>query len=62
MKGQRERIASNFHECRTGGIAPGKLYRSSHPITDASPEEAKAIAESALKARIAAVLIAATAL
>jgi hypothetical protein len=56
MKGQRERIASNFHECCTGGIAPGKLYRSSHPITDARAEDAKVIAESALKARIAAVL------
>jgi hypothetical protein len=56
MKGQRERIASNFHEFRMGGIAPGTLYRSSHPITDASAEDAAAIAEAALKARIAAVL------
>jgi hypothetical protein len=56
MKGQRERIASNFHEFRMGYIAPGILYRSSHPITDASAEDAAAIAEAAQKARIAAVL------
>jgi hypothetical protein len=39
-----------------GGIAPGTLYRSSHPITDASAEDAAAISEAAVKARIAAVL------
>jgi hypothetical protein len=56
MKGQRERIASNFHEFRMGDIAPGILYRSSHPITDASAEDAAAIAEAAAEVRIAAVL------
>jgi hypothetical protein len=39
-----------------GGIAPKTLYRSSHPITDASADDAKEIAKSAVKARIAAVL------
>ncbi|GHT52129.1 hypothetical protein FACS1894106_0180 [Spirochaetia bacterium] len=56
MKGQRERVASNFHEFRMEGIAPGTLYRSSHPITDASTEDTREIAEAAEKARIAAVL------
>jgi predicted protein tyrosine phosphatase len=56
MKGQRERIASNFHEFHMGAIAPGILYRSSHPITDASTEDAAAIAEAAAKAQIAAIL------
>jgi hypothetical protein len=56
MKGQRVKGATNFHEFRMGGIAPKTLYRSCHPITDASIEDAKAIAKSASKARIAAAL------
>jgi protein tyrosine/serine phosphatase len=44
----------NFREIRMGSIAPGLLYRSSHPIKDDQQE--KAVSLLASKARIAAVL------
>ena len=46
--------AANFREIRMGNIAPGTLFRSSHPIKDNKQEAA--ISMMAGRARIAAVL------
>jgi hypothetical protein len=48
------RTSTNFREIRMGGIGPGILYRSSHPIGDA--KEDRAITKLVVKARIAAIL------
>jgi hypothetical protein len=48
------RASANFREIRMGGIGPGVLYRSSHPIGD-EPEDTAVIKMAAL-ARIATIL------
>jgi hypothetical protein len=48
------RTSANFREIRAGGISPGILYRSSHPIGDA--KEDRVITKLAVRARIGAIL------
>jgi hypothetical protein len=48
------KTSANFREIRMGGIGPGTLYRSSHPVEDARQD--KAIAKLAASARIATIL------
>jgi protein tyrosine/serine phosphatase len=48
------RTSANFREIRMGGIGPGILYRSSHPIEDG--REDRAITKLAAQSRIAAIL------
>jgi hypothetical protein len=48
------RTSANFREIRAGGIGPGILYRSSHPIGNGL--EDAVIAELAVRARIAAIV------
>jgi hypothetical protein len=48
------RTSANFREIRAGGIGPGILYRSSHPIGDG--QEDTGITKLAVRARIATIL------
>jgi hypothetical protein len=48
------KTSANFREIRMGGIGPGTLYRSSHPIED--DRQDKVIAKLAVRARIATIL------
>jgi hypothetical protein len=48
------KTSANFKEIRMGGICPGTLYRSSHPIE--GDRQDKAIAKLAVSARIATIL------
>jgi hypothetical protein len=48
------KTSANFREIRMGGIGPGVLYRSSHPVGGGSPD--LAIAKLAAEARIATIL------